>query len=212
VHPFTKQILFVRHGQCAANLGLGCHGNPESPLTDEGRRQAEVLAARLVNIPIDAIISSTDLRARQTAEIIGEHVGKPIETSALFREQRSPSILWGKPFNDAEAERIQAEIQAHRGEPGWHYSDEDNFEERIARAGQCIEYLAARPESKLLVVSHASHIKTIVAHMLYGADITVSEYHAIKMFLDFENTGISDIRWSGKNWFIAHWNDIAHFG
>jgi broad specificity phosphatase PhoE len=64
-------LVLTRHG-------LTTRSNPEQhlgqkvdvPLSEEGRRQAVALAARIAPIPFERIVSSPLLRARQTAEAI----------------------------------------------------------------------------------------------------------------------------------------------
>jgi phosphohistidine phosphatase len=78
------------NGEEAAMLYLVQHGeampkdrNPERPLTDRGRTDIRNLGALLqrAGIPLESIHDSGKLRARQTAEILGEYLtpGRPPE-------------------------------------------------------------------------------------------------------------------------------------
>jgi phosphohistidine phosphatase len=59
------RLFLVRHAEAAP-------GEPDAlrPLTDEGRATARALAQRLAHEPIDAVLSSPLLRARETASAI----------------------------------------------------------------------------------------------------------------------------------------------
>jgi len=59
------RLFVVRHAEAAP-------GDPDElrPLTDAGRATARALGARLAAEPIDAVVSSPLLRARETAEAI----------------------------------------------------------------------------------------------------------------------------------------------
>lgn len=82
------QLYVIRHGQSLVNLVDWQHGNRDEGLTDLGRRQAQAVAQRLVKDPgqVDALYSSTMLRARETAEIIGDALGMTVVHDDRIRE------------------------------------------------------------------------------------------------------------------------------
>ena len=65
------RLYFVRHGESEANT-LHVISNRESPfgLTALGKKQANILADSLKDIPVTVIFSSPILRARETADIL----------------------------------------------------------------------------------------------------------------------------------------------
>jgi alpha-ribazole phosphatase len=65
-----KNFLLIRHGKTQSNLERRYIGDPEEPLCEEGRREAEALAGSGVLPKITRLISGPALRCRQTAEII----------------------------------------------------------------------------------------------------------------------------------------------
>ena len=78
-----KTIYFVRHGESEGNVGH-IRQTADTPLTDEGRRQAVTIADRAARLDFECIVSSTMERARQTAYPILERTAKPIEYSELL--------------------------------------------------------------------------------------------------------------------------------
>src|SRR3989338_3304650 len=74
-----KTVYLVRHGESSTNVGGPILG-AETPLTNNGRAQAVTVAERCTRIPIDVIISSTHVRARETAEAVSAKVSKPIRS------------------------------------------------------------------------------------------------------------------------------------
>lgn len=68
-------VYFVRH---AERLKAG-ERSPESPLTENGFRQGELVGERIKKVQIDVIYSSSYTRAKQTAEVISKIINKPIE-------------------------------------------------------------------------------------------------------------------------------------
>src|SRR3989344_1714891 len=100
-----KTVYFVRHGQSEGNVG-SVFQHADSPLTAKGIKQAEFIAERCTRLPIDVIISSTQPRAADTAQIISEKTKHEVELSDLFRERKKPSSLEDKPLDDAGAQKI----------------------------------------------------------------------------------------------------------
>ncbi len=73
VRPRGTRLRFVRHAQTEANRESRWWGRGETPLTEEGRRQAAALA--LVMGPLDAIVSSPSSRALDTATAVAVRQG-----------------------------------------------------------------------------------------------------------------------------------------
>ncbi len=61
----TKTVYLVRHCQTSGQ-------EPDAPLTEQGHRQAVLLAQTLADEPLERIVSSPYLRAYQTALPLAE--------------------------------------------------------------------------------------------------------------------------------------------
>jgi broad specificity phosphatase PhoE len=59
---------FIRHGESMAQIGRWDSGNAECPLSPLGVRQAQAMAEDLAKLPVERVLVSPYLRARQTAE------------------------------------------------------------------------------------------------------------------------------------------------
>ena len=84
------RLVLVRHGQSTWNLERRVQGQTMAvPLTDLGREQARHAAdevARLVAAGT-VVLSSDQLRAWQTAEIVAARIGSPVTAEPRLREQ-----------------------------------------------------------------------------------------------------------------------------
>lgn len=81
-------ILWVRHGQSTWNVIDRMQGHELSPpLTELGREQAAQTAALLEGQGVVRILSSPAVRARQTADIIAEHLGLDVVEEPLLLEK-----------------------------------------------------------------------------------------------------------------------------
>ncbi len=216
-HAYSDKIVyFVRHGESVGNAA-GVHQSHEGGLSSEGKRQARALAKRFGRISIDVILASTMPRAKETAEFVHAEAQKPIEFSDLLVEVRAPSEIQGKPHTDEKALELRKSIQIQDHKPTWRYADEENFSDRIERASRVVEMLLMRPEKNIVVVSHGTFLRTLLAYMAFGNGITPSEYIRFLIFFHKFNTGISVCSYEKNDfgesrWKLIHWNDVAHLG
>lgn len=82
-------LYFARHGQTVWNVENKICGATDIELTDLGHRQAEELAARILEeeIHIDEIICSPLMRAADTARHISEATGVSMRVEQRLKEQ-----------------------------------------------------------------------------------------------------------------------------
>jgi broad specificity phosphatase PhoE len=206
----TKTVYFVRHGE-SVEKPERVHQNLDAVLSDNGIKQAELLAKQMAGLPIGIIFSSPLQRARQTAEIINHVLQKPIEFSDLLVETRKPSELIGKEKEGVEAKAILAQFDLHGHEEDWKYSDEESFSERKQRAARTIELITCGEHAQVLVVAHGEIIRFILAYMLFGKEMTPAEAYRFVFFMRADNTGVATCHlWGQDSWSLAGWNDLSH--
>ncbi|MFI6515503.1 histidine phosphatase family protein [Spirillospora sp. NPDC050679] len=186
----TRHLHIVRHG--AADLF--------GELTDAGRRQAELLGARLAGLPIDAIWHSPLSRAARSAQIIGERLpGVPVREAAELVDH---------------VPHVPDEIPA-----AWAGLLAGHDAAEAAAGGRLAEALTdrfARPaetESHEVLVTHAHQVAWLVRHALDApperwlglscgnAALTVIEYGsgtapAVLLYNDMGHLP-ADLRWTG---------------
>lgn len=81
------KLILVRHGQTPSNVaGLLDTAPPGPGLTDTGLRQADAVPAALAAQPVDAIFSSDQTRARQTAAPLATARGLDVSVLTGLRE------------------------------------------------------------------------------------------------------------------------------
>ena len=113
-------LFIMRHGQSEADL-LDCfEGRADFPLTDLGREQARLAGAWFAQrFTVDRLIASTLKRAAETARIVAEALGVPVEYDEQLMEMNNGELA-GLPR--AEGKRRFAHLFVGRAELALHQS------------------------------------------------------------------------------------------
>lgn len=185
----------------------------DSELSETGKEQAEFLAKRVSNLPIEIIISSPMKRARQTSEIINAHLQKEVIFSDLLREWSEPEEMIGKHRDHPDMLKVWALRKENQMNPSWRYSTEESLADLRNRAQELIDFLSGRKEQNILCVSHSGFLKLIILTMALGEKLTPELWFALYDFFRIKNTGITlcELDEEGK-WRLHTWNDHAHLG
>jgi probable phosphoglycerate mutase len=205
------RLYLIRHGESEANLKR-LHNTPETALTETGLKQARAIAERLKEFDIDFIYSSTQKRALQTAEVVAGILKLPIETWGDITEVKTPSVNWGKPSDDSEANEIEKQIAQNYSKGNWKHSDEETFLEVKARAESVLNHLLAKHKGqKVLCVSHTSFIKMVALTAITGEYMTPDLYLKFREHAWVHNSGVTVLEYrDGRGWILATWNDTSH--
>jgi probable phosphoglycerate mutase len=161
-------LVLVRHGVTPHTVEKRFSGGLASAnpgLSDEGRDQVRAAAAWLAPLAerVDAVISSPVRRTLESAEILAEVLGKTVEVEPGFAEMEFGS--WdGMTFLEV-AERRPDELDAWLGSLDVGAGGGESFrvvEKRVLDGLQRV--LDAHAGKTVVVVSHVTPIKTLVAH------------------------------------------------
>jgi broad specificity phosphatase PhoE len=80
-------LMLIRHGETEWNRAGKFQGHADSPLTHRGLAQARAVALALAEEDFDAFYSSDLGRAKKTASIIADRLGRRYLTDERLREQ-----------------------------------------------------------------------------------------------------------------------------
>jgi broad specificity phosphatase PhoE len=204
-------IYFVRHGESEGNKE-NTHQYANTPLSDNGVKQAEALAKRLKDVHFDLIYSSPALRSKQTAEIINKTLNVPVEFWDELKELRTPTEIKGKKVDDEEVVKIKNLIKENAHIGTYRYSDEETFNELIERATKVQNHLEAKHEGQtILCVSHSTAIKAIVGKIIFDNGFTPTILLEMRHHMWANNTGVTICEKHPKyGWQLNTWNDMAH--
>lgn len=140
-----KHFYMIRHGETEANAARIMAGSLDSPLTDNGRRQAREAAGLISALSVrpTLIVHSPLSRARETASIINDQMGLPMVEEAEIAEWHVGD--WEGQSYDLCLDLFKGSMDAPNGETF------NNFSERVRRAKNRI---LKRSELSPLIVSH----------------------------------------------------------
>lgn len=155
-------ILLTRHGQTDDNLEpLRFQGFRDTPLNDTGRRQAQVLAERVAGGAVASLWSSDLSRARETAEIVGAHIGLEPRLDARLREGNRGR--WeGHLF--AEVQRAEPELYAswRRPDLDFRFPGGESLQEQMDRVSAAVQDIRQTGELPALIVCHGGSIRVML--------------------------------------------------
>ncbi len=211
-----KLFYFVRHGE-SENNAKGLRQGPDGKLSEKGREQAKQTGERLEHHPIEIILASPYERTKETAEIISHYVKKPIEYNALLAERRNPKEIIGKSITDPEVIRIVEIMDKTSHDDNFRFSDEENFADLKARAKKLLDFLAERPETFTLVVTHGIFLRLVVAYILEGEKLTAREYNKLSFLNGSNNASVTVCEYKKgffvpkkeKGWHLVAWDDYS---
>ncbi len=203
------KIYFVRHGETTYNA-RDVYQPLDSPLSEQGMRQAEFVAKRFSHIPIDIILASPLARTKHTTEIINKSLNKQVEWVDELMEIKRPSEYINKNGEHKTVKTIKKLIKENFNDPNWHFSDEENFFDFKGRAIRFLKLMDQRNEKHILAVTHGEILRMIIGVMLFGENLTVDEFNNLQKFLKTINTGITLCEKGEKRWGLITWNDHAH--
>ena len=130
----------------------------------------------------------------------------------LFHEILRPAIIRGKGRDTPKALEMMRFLAEHWTNAGVKHSDEENFFDLRKRALKALEYLAACPEGKLLVVTHGTFLCMMMCCMMAGEEVSPELFDRVHHFLVLKNTALSVCEYDDGKWHLVIWNDHAHLG
>jgi broad specificity phosphatase PhoE len=153
------QFVLLRHGESIGNAQSRWQGQSDYPLTEKGRAQATALAERwkFEDVKFDLAITSTLMRARETAEIVTSALNVKVETDEIWMERAI-----------GEMEGLTAEEVRQKPRPPYStpYDPVGGYGEGdwalYLRAGQALHGLLKRPAGNYLIVSHGGLLNQLM--------------------------------------------------
>lgn len=196
-----KTIYLIRHARQNSKL---CNVNVE--LSEQGKKQADMLGKRIKSYKIDVIYSSHLLRAVETSNILNTYLKVPHVIRNELEEINYG--LW--------TGHTDQYIQEHFGDykrERWEMKDDIPFPEGengqmvIKRTESVLNEMITGKEDNILVVTHGGVIRSLIAKML-----GMKQAQKLKFGVHMENCGITEVLYDSERdrYFLERFNDYAH--
>jgi broad specificity phosphatase PhoE len=154
-------IWLARHGETDANAEGRVQGSLDPPLNERGREQARALASEAAGLGLRALYTSHLLRARETADIVGEAVGLDPVVDERFAESRRGE--WeGRLIAEIKADDPDGWAGSLAVEPSFRFPGGESLEEHGARVEAALTDVSRGP-LPALVICHGGTIRRVLA-------------------------------------------------
>ena len=160
----SAEITFIRHGETEANAGGVWQGTEDSPLTDGGLTQIELLAKRHAARPFDLVVASNLGRARQTAAALGGY-----EVDRRWQELHLGA--WEGKTQREIATTDPASFAAVGSGKDIAFGGGERVSEMLSRLNGGLDDLVSRLDDgdRAAVVGHGGALMTLISYLL-GVD------------------------------------------
>jgi broad specificity phosphatase PhoE len=155
------QFTLLRHGESEGNAQQVFQGQSDYPLNTKGREQVKALSDfwKSNQIEYEKIITSPLIRARETAEIVGNSLDISVEETELLKEVDAGKL---SGLSVDKIERLYPIRDDHLnpfipiGENG------ESWYDLYLRVGRFIQNLMEKPPGRYLIVAHGGSINSFL--------------------------------------------------
>ena len=160
------RIYLVRHGQTDDNIKNLMQGWKDTPLNDQGRKQARALVSFFNDEQIDVVYASDLSRARETAQIIANSLHKEVYIDKQLREMYLGS--WeGHSWQEIEAEFAYFFNKPENEKNALNIHSGESYIEFQLRAFQTFKKIVQLNSHKnIMIVTHGGVIREIIATIM----------------------------------------------
>jgi len=199
------RVYLLRHGETKWNIEKVFRGRSEIPLTDTGKKQAELAAAHLKPKAIQYIYTSPLSRAKETADIVGKILDiKPVVDEHFTGLAFGP---WqGKPHKEIK-EKFPDLYRVYKDE--FHNLRLEGAETLQKAFDRCMTALVdiekKHPDANVLIISHRVICKLMILGIL---GLGPPQFYRVKL----DTCGLSEFYTNEGRWVLAKFNDTCFLG
>ena len=160
-------IIFLRHGQAINNTERILAGRtPGIPLTEKGLDQAQKAAKFLEDMNISAIYSSPIERAKNTAEIVGNHNSVDVRIDDRLIELDMGKFT-GMPYEQIFSSHGNVFMKFYKGELEIAHNGVETFADVKKRVLSIVDHvLESHPNENVVLVTHMDPIKAMLSTVM----------------------------------------------
>lgn len=195
-------IYLIRHAEAEGNVYRRLHGQYDSMITRNGKRQIVALRGRFANVPIDAVYSSDLARTCTTASAIFAPKGLTLQKDPRFREIGAgvwEDIPFGQLAHD-DPERMNAFSHSPKT---WSVEGSEPFAVYTARFLEALEEVARRHDGQSVAIfSHGMVLRGSLQTLFFPEQENAIEH--------CENTAVTCLHYENGRYTLEYLNDASH--
>ncbi len=196
-------IYLIRHAEAEGNVYRRLHGQYDSMLTPNGKRQAEALGRRFEDVQLHACYASDLTRACQTAQVLCKSHRLRLRREAGFREIDC-GVWEDQCFGTLEHFEPQQMHQFNHDPWSWHVPESETFDQATDRFLRALRQVAENHTDQIVaVVAHGAVLRAVQARLFFGRENVERTGHC-------DNTGVSKLCWDGELFTLDYLNDNSH--
>lgn len=200
------KLFLIRHGETESNKSMIYKGQGESPLSEQGKKEAELLAKALKDVPFSAIYCSTLSRSKDTANAIAKFHNKlkPIIEKDLA--ERYYGVFEDKSFEEIKKNysELYKEWLYHPNQA--QIPEAETLSDLQKRGAAAIQRIIKKHEGETIcVVAHGGINRAILFHFM---GLSLDNFFRIKQ----DNTCINIIEIDERGPMVALLNSTVHLG
>lgn len=155
-------VLLARHGETDDNREpIRFQGWRDTPLNENGCRQAAELAERVSSERIVSLWSSDLIRATATAEIVGARLDLEVRLDPRLREANRGR--WeGRLFRDVAHNEPELFAEWMKAGDAWRFPEGESLKEQQQRVLASVEEIRATGDLPALAVCHGGSIRVML--------------------------------------------------
>jgi len=200
------KIHFIRHGQTEWNVAKKLQGRLNSPLTEEGIEQTNLLYEKLKYTDFDKIYASPQGRAVHTAKILkGNRDIEIIELDEIMEMGfGSVESMEKKEFKEKYPEIfMNLWTDALKYDPS-KFNGESFIEVEKRAIKGLMKIVEENKDGEIMVVSHGMILKVIFGYVVG---------HNLDKYWDDpipQNTSVTTVSYDGKNFKMENFSNVDH--
>ncbi len=199
-----NKLFLIRHGETDYNRNHQMQGRGiDAPLNATGFQQAEAVAVYLENYQVDQVVSSSMLRARQTANTIAEIQGCDRISHGDLDEMNFGDFE-GKYFHDIADDIETVHSKWVNGQTSYRIPGGESPEEVYERAGtRAMHYLHEYDGDTIAFVIHGRVIRILLS---VWTGLGLENMHRI----EHANGAINYLTWNSVGFEVVYLNKVDH--
>lgn len=150
------RITLIRHGKTVYNVEKRLQ-SPKDKLTEEGKDQIRMLKSFFETCKFDKFISSDEIRALETSEIISKFIGMDFEKTELIREKSSGDFS-DKLVSEVDWTTVYGSFLEKKIPNG------ESVKDTMVRSLEFFKQINESPQGKdILVISHGTFLRVLIS-------------------------------------------------